>query len=205
MSRYDYLLAGPEYDVFSRPKEGLEIEKQMKELAQPSYQDLVKNYMLLLNVKEDQIRDFSTQAHRTESDFLFGQYEEFLKKLRIHLKALKKQIKSLIDTTQMKQDLDKQLIAVLSKFEERTNAFADGQQKAQQHIQSNVLTADIVRAGHQLGIGNPFLPLLYFVKGEEKDIKAMHDSMASRANLIAEIKRIATRRVTVTQELEDKI
>ena len=27
MSRYDYLLAGPEYSVFSRPKDGVEIEK----------------------------------------------------------------------------------------------------------------------------------------------------------------------------------
>jgi len=56
-----------------------------------------------------------------------------------------------------------------------------------------------------MGIGNPFLPLLYFVKGEEKDIKAMQDAMTSRANLIAEIKKLATRRLTLTQELEDKI
>jgi hypothetical protein len=40
----------------------------------------------------------------------------------------------LIETAQTKQDLDKQLITVLSKFEERTNAFADGQQKSQQHL-----------------------------------------------------------------------
>jgi len=44
----------------------------------------------------------------------------------MHLKALKKQIRGLIETAQTKQDLDKQLITVLSKFEERTNAFSDG-------------------------------------------------------------------------------
>jgi len=42
---------------------------------------------------------------------------------------VKKQIKILIETTQNKQDLDRQLLAVLSKYEERTNAFADGPQK----------------------------------------------------------------------------
>lgn len=123
----------------------------------------------------------------------------------MHLKALKKQIKGLIDTTHMKQDLDKQLIAVAAKFEERTNAYADGAQNATQLLQSNVLTIDIVRAGHQLGIGNPFTPLLYFVKGEEKDIKAMLDAMASRNNLVAEIKRISARRAAISKELEEKI
>jgi hypothetical protein len=62
-----------------------------------------------------------------------------------------------------------------------------------------------VRQGHQLGIGNPFTPLLYFVKGEEKDIKAMMDAMTSRNNLIAEIKKISARRVAMTKELEEKI
>jgi len=47
--------------------------------------------------------------------------------------------------------------------------------------------------------------LLYFVKGEEKDIKAMQDAIVSRTNLIAEIKKISAKRVTVTKELEDKI
>jgi len=37
MSRYDYLLAGPEYAVFSKPKDGVEIEKQMKDLPLPQY------------------------------------------------------------------------------------------------------------------------------------------------------------------------
>jgi len=68
-----------------------------------------------------------------------------------------------------------------------------------------VLTIDIVRAGHQLGIGNPFTPLLYFVKGEEKDIKAMLDAVTSRNNLIAEIKKISARRLASTKELEEKI
>jgi hypothetical protein len=68
-----------------------------------------------------------------------------------------------------------------------------------------VLTIDIVRAGHQLGIGNPFLPLLYFVKGEIQDIKAMLETVQSRGNLIGEIKKISIRRVTTTKELEEKI
>jgi hypothetical protein len=38
---------------------------------------------------------------------LLSQYEEFLKKLKMHLKALKKQIRGLIETAQTKQDLDK--------------------------------------------------------------------------------------------------
>ena len=35
MSRYDDLLGGPEYAVFSKPREGVEIEKQMKDLPLP--------------------------------------------------------------------------------------------------------------------------------------------------------------------------
>jgi hypothetical protein len=53
MSRYDYLLAGPEYAVFSRPKDGVEIEKQMKELPAPQYTQLVSNFKLLLNITDD--------------------------------------------------------------------------------------------------------------------------------------------------------
>jgi hypothetical protein len=39
---------------------------------------------------------------------------------------------------------------------------------------------DIVRAGHSIGIGNPFLPMLYYFKGELSDIKAMQDALLSR-------------------------
>lgn len=56
-----------------------------------------------------------------EVDHLVQQFEEFLKKLKIHFKNLKKQIRMLIETQQTKIDLEKQVIFILNKFEERTN------------------------------------------------------------------------------------
>ena len=60
-----------------------------------------------------------------DADHYFGQFEEFLKKLKVHFRALKKQVILLIVTQQNKMDLDKQVIQVMNKFEERTNQFVD--------------------------------------------------------------------------------
>jgi hypothetical protein len=90
----------------------------------------------------------------------------------------------LVETTQNKIDLDKQMIILFAKFEERTNFFTDSvlknDPKMQVHLQSNILSAEIVRQGHNLGVGNPFLPMLYYLKGEISDIKAMNDTLLSR-------------------------
>ena len=61
----------------------------------------------------------------------------------------------------------------MSKFEDRTNAFAEGRKTGQQLLQSNILNSEIVRQLTDLGINNPYFSMLYFVKGELKDIKAI--------------------------------
>jgi hypothetical protein len=100
MSRYDYLLYGPEWYAFCRPKEGAkdgDLAYQISQLSTPSFQQMLHNYMIIFSIDANELKLLHTQAKRVESDLLFSQFEEFLKKLKIHFKALKKQVKSLIE------------------------------------------------------------------------------------------------------------
>lgn len=65
------------------------------------------------------------QGKRVEAEHLVATFEEFLRKLKVHFKNLKKQVRMLIETQQTKIDLEKQVIFLLNKFEERTNQYID--------------------------------------------------------------------------------
>jgi hypothetical protein len=54
-----------------------------------------------------------------------------------------------------------------------------------------------------MGIGNPFLFMYFFVKGEMKDITAMMEALLSRQNLIAQHLKYAPKRQVVAMELAD--
>ena len=81
--------------------------------------------MVVFNVDADLLKTLHFQAKRVEADQLISNFEEFLRKLKVHFKNLKKQVKMLIETQQTKIDLEKQVIFILNKFEERTNQFID--------------------------------------------------------------------------------
>lgn len=67
----------------------------------------------------------------------------------------------------------------------------------------NILTGEYVRAIQSLGLESPFLALLYFVKGELKDIKAMDEALTSRSGLLTTFKSIGVRRVAIEKQMED--
>ena len=98
---------------------------------------------------------------------------------------------------------------MLGKYEERTNGFIDHQGKAdgkqQAHLQSNILTQEMVRKTQAIGLGNPFTPMYYFLKGEVSDIKAMELTLVSRQNLIKAVPGLVSRRKAVADELQEKI
>jgi sorting nexin-1/2 len=150
MSRYDYLIYGPEWALFCHPREGPkegDLATQLKTLQPPSYLQMLHNFMVVFNIDADFLKTLHFQAKRVEADQLISNFEEFLRKLKVHFKNLKKQVKMLIETQQTKIDLEKQVIFILNKFEERTNQFIDQPNKNNKevHLQSNILTADIVR------------------------------------------------------------
>ena len=68
-----------------------------------------------------------------------------------------------------------------------------------------ILTQELVRQGISLGMGNPFLPMLYYVKGEISDIKAMEQTLVSRQTLIKQVQVIINKRLVVQSELTEKV
>lgn len=128
MSRYDYLIYGQEWALFCHPREGPkegDLATQLKTLQPPSYLQMLHNFMTVFNIDADLLKTLQMAGKRVEAEHLVQQFEEFLKKLKVHFKNLKKQVKMLIETQQAKIDLEKQVIFLLNKFEERTNQFID--------------------------------------------------------------------------------
>jgi hypothetical protein len=83
----------------------------------------------------------------------------------------------------------------MNKFEERTNQYVDNAvRQTQVHLESNVLSPEIVRQWHQMGLSNPFLPIWYYIKGEISDIKAMEQTIISRQTLIKSVVGLVTKR-----------
>jgi hypothetical protein len=59
---------------------------------------MVYLYMQVWNVSAVQLKDLHQPKKRQDADHVFNMFEEFLKKLKLHFKTIKKQIKQLIDT-----------------------------------------------------------------------------------------------------------
>jgi hypothetical protein len=75
MSRYDYLLYGPEWYAFCRPKEGAkdgDLAYQISQLSTPSFQQMLHNYMIIFSIDANELKLLHTQAKRVESDLLFS-------------------------------------------------------------------------------------------------------------------------------------
>lgn len=45
-----------------------------------------------------------------------------------------------------------------------------------------------------MALGNPFTPMLYYIKGEISDIKAMEATLVSRQNLIKSVGGLVAKR-----------
>lgn len=93
MSRYDYLIYGSEWQLFCRPKDGPkdgELGTQLKALATIPFMHMLHNYMSVFFISADKLKSLYCTAKRTEADYLFQAFEEFLKKLKGHFKSLKK-------------------------------------------------------------------------------------------------------------------
>ena len=88
----------------------------------------------------------------------------------------------MIDTWQNKLELERESLQILAKLEERTNAFTEGKSQ-KQIVASVILNADILKNLHQLGISNPYLPILFYVRGECKEMNAKNEAIYSRTQL----------------------
>jgi len=71
---------------------------------------------------------------------------------------------------------------VLAKLEERTNVYTEGK-SIKQLLSSAILNQEILKSVDKVGLSNPYFPILYFVRGEVKDINAMQEAIQSRQKL----------------------
>ena len=69
------------------------------------------------------IKQRNSAAKRGDSDAMLQQYDEFLKKLLLHYKELKKKTRALIEINNDKLEYNKLIINSLSRYEERNFAY----------------------------------------------------------------------------------
>lgn len=68
---------------------------------------MLQNYMSVFYVSEEHLKTLHDSFTRQQSETALHEFEVFLKKLMVHLRKLKAQVKQLIETTNNKIDLEK--------------------------------------------------------------------------------------------------
>jgi len=103
----------------------------------------------------------------------------------MHYKNLRTHLKGLIEVKQHQVDFQRNLVAILGKYEERNLIYSNESNNTKLILggSSNELQREM--QSMQDKMKNPFYNMLYWVKGEISDIKAMEDALHSRLNLTA--------------------
>ena len=163
---------------------------------------MLKRYQQFFEVSDSEIKTWITPAYRSRADIEIQTMEEFMKKLKANLKTVKKLLRAMIDSQQNKFDLEKEAITVLAKLEERTNVYTEGKSQ-KQLLTSAILNQEILKNVEKVGLSNPYCPILYFVRGEVKDINAMQEAIQSRQKLQQDYSKLSVKRDATKNKLDE--
>lgn len=168
-------------------------------------------YKEAFEVSEEEIEKHSGHESRLEANHMIANFDEFLKKMLLHFKDIKKKVVALMETKNDQIGYQRQIFTSFGKYEERNFTYVNEKPEIQVKAlnrmiiggQQNELMADFAKAHDQLR--NPFSSVFYWIKGQVTDVKAMRDALSSRENIISVIQKIRSKRSSVQRELENSM
>ena len=166
---------------------------------------MLSKYKRTLKITDEMINSRASAAQRGDADAMIQGYDDFLKKLLLHYKELKKKTRALIEINNDKTEFNKLIIHSLSKYEERNFAYMSDSPEMQT-VNKMILGGtnnDLVRGFQEMNelLRNPFQIIFYWIKSQVSDIKAMRETLVSRDNVIQMCHKIRSKKSQTKKEI----
>ncbi|CDW84248.1 UNKNOWN [Stylonychia lemnae] len=169
------LLNSEEFRIFARPEftgGNSDVQSQLLKLPKINYDEMGAKYIESFGLNEVQFKRIADRQQDYETKLL--EFENFLRKLLLQYKALRKQLKGLAEiqdqAVQNQRDSTNDLYKSLRDMCEKTR--------------------------------NPFTSLYYWVKGEILDCNAFQEAIHQRSQLTLLIQKMSAKKLSQQNELD---
>jgi len=128
LSHINYLVESFEFQTFMRPPQAQpgevpEIEKLLKDIQQEPPSRILSKYKRAFGLTEESIESFNTSLNRIEVDTQLAHFDDFLKKMLLHYRDIKKKVVALMECKGENMSYQRQIFSYLAKYEERNFAY----------------------------------------------------------------------------------
>ena len=110
-----------------------DIEKLLKDISQEPPSRILAKYKEAFGLTDEAIDAASSSMSRVQTDQQLAQFDEFLKKILLRFKDIKKRVVALQESKNESMSYQRNIFASLGKYEERTFAYL--QDKPDQQLQ----------------------------------------------------------------------
>lgn len=200
LTRFPFIINGPEFQTFARPMQGLKIEAGLQMLGKLPVQQQYETLKEALQVN-DAMYDLTEKEQFLSR---LTEYTFFVKKIEPYLKYLKNELAQFLTTKQLTINNYKNLARMWNIYEE-VNLTAYVDMSAKNLVLNNPdnkdLKEDLVKTSDMMK--NPFVDVFHWTKGQILDLQAISAAVAARNKCAKSEQELNAKKVSAQKDLDN--